>query len=174
MTLSKTSSPRETLPPVSAPGTAQLSAAVKHEIAAVEAAWQSDWEHAIEQAGKAIDELAVGGEEIRRYQALWHYMLASWAVIAARGADEDHWRGVASAHFSDARAAAAGTRWLAGLTTDASQLLTRPTHGNEDPVDTQAATTIASSALRTVCRAKTRSPLLSWGFVIARLLSGPR
>jgi hypothetical protein len=25
-----------------------------------------------------------------------------------------------------------------------------------------------------VCRAKTRSPLLSWGFVIARLLSGTR
>jgi hypothetical protein len=140
---------RETLPPVSAPGTAELSAAVKYEIAAVEAAWQGDWGHAIEQARKAIDELAAGGEELRRYQALWHYLLASWAVIAARRGDEDHWQSVAAAHFSDARAAAAGTRWLAGPTTDASQLLTRSAQASEDLVDTQAVDAIAGSALRT-------------------------
>jgi hypothetical protein len=78
---------REALAPVSAPGTEELSTAVKHEIAAVQAAWRGDWKHAIEQAGKAIGELAAGGEELRRYQALWHYLLASWAVIAARGSD---------------------------------------------------------------------------------------
>jgi len=143
---------RETLPPVSAPGTAQLSAAVKYEIAAVEAAWQGDWEHAVEQAGKAIEELAAdGGDVIRRYQALWHYLLASWAVIAARSGDEGHWRGIAGAHFSDARAAAAGTRWLAGLTTDVGQLLTRPTHNSQDRDTPSASLYRSPSGQRTSC-----------------------
>jgi len=109
------------------PGTGQLAAAAPHEVAAVDAAWQGDWPAAIDAAGKALGQLA--GDDVRHYQALWHYILASWAVIAARTGNRDRWQPVAEAHFADARAAAAGTRWLPGLTTSASQLIAiRPHH----------------------------------------------
>ena len=99
--------------------------------------------------GKAVGELA-GGDEIRHYQAMWHYILASWAVIAARAGDRDRWLAVAEAHFADARAAAAGTRWLAGLTTAAGQLIAPPRRDAADQVDAAAITGIAASALRTM------------------------
>src|SRR5262249_13212408 len=107
------------------------------------------WPTAIDAAGKALGELA-GGEEIRHYQALWHYILASWAVIAARAGDRDRWLMIAEAHFADARAAAAGTRWLAGLTTTAGQLIAAPQRDAVDPVDAVAISGIAASRLRTM------------------------
>jgi hypothetical protein len=45
-------------------------------VATIDAAWQGDWPAAIDEAGKALGKLA-GGDEIRHYQALWHYILAS-------------------------------------------------------------------------------------------------
>jgi hypothetical protein len=131
------------------PGTKQLEAAAPHEVAAIDAAWQGDWPTAIDEAGKALDKLA-GGEEIRHYQALWHYILASWAVIAARAGDQDRWLMIAEAHFADARAAAAGSRWLAGLTTTASHLIAPPQRAAADPVDAVAINGIAASRLRTM------------------------
>ncbi|WP_431921304.1 hypothetical protein [Nonomuraea jabiensis] len=109
---------------VQLPGTGQLAVSAPAEVAAIEAAWQGDWEGAIEQARAALDALS-GGAEIRRYQALWHYLAASWAVIAARQhPNRQHgWLQVAMRHFADARATAAGTRWLAELSTDAEHLL---------------------------------------------------
>ena len=103
------------------PGTEQLAAAAPHEVAAVDAAWQGDWPAAIDAAGKALAQLA--GDDVRHYQALWQYILASWAVIAARAGDRDQWQAVAETHFAAARAAASGTRWLAGLTTSVGQLI---------------------------------------------------
>jgi hypothetical protein len=129
------------------PGTGQLAAAAPHEVAAVDAAWQGDWPAAIDAAGKALAQL--GGDDVRHYQALWHYILASWAVIAARAGDRDRWQPVAETHFADARAAAAGTRWLAGLTTSAGQLIATRPHDAADPVDTAAVSGIAASPLRT-------------------------
>ena len=129
------------------PGTDQLAAAAPHEVAAVNAAWQGDWSAAIDAAGKALSQLA--GDDVRHYQALWHYILASWAVIAARAGNRDQWQPVAETHFADARAAAAGTRWLVGLTTSADQLIgTRP-DDTADPVDATAISSIADSPLRT-------------------------
>jgi hypothetical protein len=130
------------------PGTAQLQAAAPHEVAAIDAAWQGDWPAAIDAAGKALSHL--GGDDTRHYQALWHYILASWAVIAARAAGKDKWQVIAETHFADARAAAAGTRWLSGLTTTASQLIAgRPT-GATNAVDAAAVSGIAASWLRTI------------------------
>jgi hypothetical protein len=129
------------------PGTGQLAAAAPHEVAAMDAAWQGDWPAAIDAAGKALGELA--GDDVRHYQALWHYILASWAVIAARAGDRNRWQPVAETHFADARAAAAGTRWLTGLTTSASQLIAPRPHDAMDPVDATAISSIATSQLRT-------------------------
>jgi hypothetical protein len=144
---------RETAQRTQPPGTRQLSEAAPHEVAAMDAAWQSDWPAAIDAAGKALGKLA-GGNEIRHYQALWHYILASWAVIAARTGDRERWQQVAEAHFSDARTTASGTRWLAGLITSASQLATTQPHESHDPVDVLAISSIAASPLRTTSGTK--------------------
>ncbi len=140
---------RETVQRTRPPGTGQLEAAAPHEVAAIDAAWQGDWPTAIDEAGKALGKLD-GGEEIRHYQALWHYILASWSVIAARAGDRDRWTALAEAHFADARAAAAGTRWLAGLTTIAGQLIGPQQRDAADPVDAAAISGIAASRLRTM------------------------
>jgi Helicase C-terminal domain len=129
------------------PGTGQLAAAAPHEVAAMDAAWQGDWPAAIDAAGKALGELA--GDDVRHYQALWHYILASWAVIAARAGDPNRWQTVAETHFTDARAAAAGTRWLTGLTTSTSLLITPRNRDTVDPIDAAAISGIAASPLRT-------------------------
>jgi hypothetical protein len=129
------------------PGTGQLAAAAPYEVAAMDAAWQGDWPAAIDAAGKALGELA--GDDVRHYQALWHYILASWAVIAARAGEQNRWQPVAETHFADARAAAAGTRWLTGLTTGAGQLIALQPHDTVDPVDAAAIGRIVASPLRT-------------------------
>lgn len=144
---------REATQRVTPPGTAELAASAPHEVAAVSAAWQGDWAKAIDEADKALGKLA-GGEETRPYRALWHYILASWAVIAARSGDEERLEGIADAHFADARAAAAGTRWLSGLATSASQLTASPPPEPTDPLDDAAITRIASSPLRAKPAAK--------------------
>jgi hypothetical protein len=128
-------------------GTDKLAASAEHEVAAVNAAWQGDWPRAVDEAGKAAAALA-GGPEIRRYQALWHYILASWAVIATREDQQDR-RALADVHFADARAAATGTRWLAELTTSADKLLAAQPQDTANPVDTAVIAGIASSPLRT-------------------------
>jgi len=141
---------REAQPRARPPGTEQLAAAAGHEVAAVDAAWQGDWAKAIDAAGRALAGLA-GGDEIRHYQALWHYILASWAIIAARAGDQSRLQLIADAHFGDARAAAAGTRWLSGLTTSAGQLLTKHPQDSADPadpVDAVAVSRIAASEFR--------------------------
>lgn len=144
---------REAAQRVMPPGTAQLAASAPHEVAAVNAAWQGDWVKAIDEAGKALIELA-GGAETRPYQAVWHYVLASWAVIAARSGDRQRLEGIADAHFAEARAAAGGTPWLNGLTTSAGQLIVGPPAEPADPLDAAAIPAIASSPLRTKSPAK--------------------
>lgn len=130
------------------PGTEQLASSAEHEVGAADAAWQGDWPKAIDEAGKALAALA-GGEEIRRYQALWHYVLASWAIIATKAGGKQGRRALADSHFADARAAATGTRWLAELTTSADQLLAMQPKETIDPVDAVAIRRIAASPLRT-------------------------
>jgi hypothetical protein len=146
---------RDEQPRVQLPGTGQLAASAPAEVAAIESAWQGDWEKAIEQACAAVDALS-GGAEIRRYQALWHYLAASWAVIAARRhpSRQHAWLQVAARHFADARATAAGTRWLAELSTDAEHLLHVPHSPGgravtpSDLLDEAVVAEIAASPLR--------------------------
>jgi hypothetical protein len=118
----------------------------------VDAAGQGDWPAAIDAAGKALTRLA--GDDVRHYRALWQYVLASWAVIAARAGDRDQWQEVAETHFAAARTAASGTRWLAGLTTSAGQLIAAEPLDAADPVDTAAISAIAGSPLRTASARK--------------------
>ncbi|MEV4083149.1 DEAD/DEAH box helicase [Nonomuraea fuscirosea] len=147
---------RDEQPRIPLPGTGRLAGSAATEVAAIEAAWQGDWEEAIEQARAAVDALN-GGAEIRRYQALWHYLTASWAVIAARQhpSRQDRWLPLARRHFADARAAAAGTRWLAELSTDAEVLLQAgrfsgaPATTPSDLLDEAVITAIAANPLRT-------------------------
>ena len=64
-------------------------------MAAIDAAWQGDWPAAIDAAGSPNH---LAGDDARHYQALWHYILASWAVIAARAGDRGRWQTVAEIH----------------------------------------------------------------------------
>ncbi len=56
-----------------APGAAQLQNAARHEVAAWEAIWQREWEHALTLIRRVLDELR-GGKASQRYAALWHYL----------------------------------------------------------------------------------------------------
>ncbi|WP_189082569.1 DEAD/DEAH box helicase [Mangrovihabitans endophyticus] len=137
---------RDGTPRAAGPGTAELTAAVEYEVAAIDAAWQGDWPRAVEQAKKAVEALA-GGQQIRRYQALWHYVLASWAVIAGRRDNREHWLTLAQTHFDAARAAAQGTKWLSELTTDAASLV-NPAPPDLSPVDLEVVLQIAVHPMR--------------------------
>ena len=142
---------RDEKPRTALPGTAQLSTAVPHEVSAIDAAWQGDWPRAVEQARKATDALA-GGNEIRHYQALWHYLLASWAILAAERDGREHWIRLADQHFADARNTARGTQWLRELTTDATSLLAahqQETEEHVDPLHEWVIDHIANSPART-------------------------
>jgi tetratricopeptide (TPR) repeat protein len=141
---------RDEAPRVALPGTEHLSAAVQYEVGAMDAAWQGDWPRAVDQARKVIEALP-GTTEIRRYQALWHYLLGSWAVAASRSDGQPHWRDLADRHFGDARAAARGTQWLRDITTDATRLLaaSAPTVETEDPLDAWVIDAVTVNPART-------------------------
>ncbi|MFF5265023.1 DEAD/DEAH box helicase [Actinomadura viridis] len=142
---------REAAPRTSLPGTEQLSLSARYEVEAMNAAWGGEWERAVTCADKALEQLA-GGKEIRRYQALWNYLAGSWAVAAARAGHGDHWIEVAQQRYTAARAAAAGTRWLADLLTDATQMVTPaavPALSGADALDALVVEQIAASPLRT-------------------------
>jgi hypothetical protein len=142
---------RDEAPRVALPGTEHLNAAVAYEVGAIDAAWQGDWPRAVEQAKKVIEALP-GTTEIRRYQALWHYLLASWAVAASRSDGQPHWKDLADKHFGDARAAARGTQWLREITTDANRLLTASSvvaEAVEDPLDTWVIDAVTANPART-------------------------
>jgi hypothetical protein len=65
------------------------------------------------------------------------------------GRGQDRWTTLAEAHPTNARATAAGTRWLTGLTATAGQLIIPPQPGAADPVDAVAISAMAASRLRT-------------------------
>lgn len=58
--------------------------------------------------------------------------------MAVRAGDPDRLQPLAETLFADARGAAAGTCWLAALTTTASQLTAPPQAAPADPADTAA------------------------------------
>mgnify|MGYP005815209235 CR=1 FL=1 len=91
------------------PGTDVLANAAPFEVQAWNAAWQGQWDGAVDKARRVIDELR-GGREVQRYAALWYYLLANWV------AHVDPSPQIATDYLSRARAAGRGTTWLDHLT----------------------------------------------------------
>jgi Helicase C-terminal domain len=59
-----------------------LERAAQEEVEAWQAAWRGDLEQAIDHAQRAADRLG-SSPELRSYRALWLYLAASWAALAA-------------------------------------------------------------------------------------------
>lgn len=76
---------------------AELDAAAKHEIDYVERLWHGNYEAAIEAAQSAIAALA-GGDALKGYRGMWHYLAGCAAHLHAREAGasmekaHDHFR----------------------------------------------------------------------------------
>jgi hypothetical protein len=88
------------------PGTEALAAAAPHEVQAWAAAWQGDWERAVNSGRSVIDALS-GGRDVQRYAALWHYILASWVTQLPQTP-----AATVRDYLNKARAAGRGTTWL--------------------------------------------------------------
>jgi hypothetical protein len=89
--------------------TKALNAAAPYEIQALDAAWRGNFGEAVTQAERAIRALA-GGAELRPYQALWNYLAAHWARLAAT--TDPTYAAQADVLMRAANAAAARTTWM--------------------------------------------------------------
>ena len=89
--------------------TKALQAAAPYEIQGLDAAWRGSFDQAVRQAERAIQALA-GGAELRPYQALWNYLAAHWARLAA--ANDASYAAQADNLMRAANAAAARTTWM--------------------------------------------------------------
>ncbi|WP_341925258.1 DEAD/DEAH box helicase family protein [Nocardioides psychrotolerans] len=89
--------------------TKALNAAAAYEIQALDAAWRGNFGEAVRQAERAIQALA-GGAELRPYQALWNYLAAHWARLAATA--DPTYAVQADALMRAANAAASRTTWM--------------------------------------------------------------
>jgi hypothetical protein len=103
---------RESLKQQTFRGTAQLRAAVDHELEYQYAMWQGDFVSALGACRGVLAQLAA--PELRGYRALWHYLAGSAAWLAWREGHADL-DGAAREHFKAAMAAATGIRWLVAL-----------------------------------------------------------
>ncbi|MGW6263992.1 DEAD/DEAH box helicase [Cellulosimicrobium funkei] len=117
-------------------GTKALADAAGHEVRAWTAAWQGEWDRAVDYGRRVIDALG-GGRDVQRYAALWHYILASWSQRVAGSTSE-----TAFGYLKNARSAGRGTPWLDHLVapTDASPGTDR--EQDRDQIDTHAAAQI--------------------------------
>lgn len=89
--------------------TKALQSAAPYEVQALESAWRGNFGGAVGQAERAIQAMS-GGAELRPYQALWNYLAAHWARLAA---DTDmSFSGQADALMRAAHAAASRTTWM--------------------------------------------------------------
>ena len=89
--------------------TKALQAATPYEIQGLDAAWRGNFDQAVRQAERAIQALA-GGAELRPYQALWSYLAAHWARLAAT--TDGSYAAQADNLMRAANAAAARTTWM--------------------------------------------------------------
>ena len=94
------------------PAVEDLGNVAEFEIKFQERLWQSDFEDALESAGRVLGGLV--SPDLRGYRALWHYLAgcASWL-----GSEEgvSRLKEKARFHFSEAKNAAQGISWLVGL-----------------------------------------------------------
>ena len=89
--------------------TKALQSAAPYEIRALEAAWRGNFSYAVRQAERAIQAMS-SGAELRPYQALWNYLGAHWARLAA--ATDPSYAAQADSLMRAAYAAAARTTWM--------------------------------------------------------------
>lgn len=138
---------RETYERIEAPGTAELQKAVRHEVAAWEAIWHGEWEHALTLVRQVIDDLR-GGRASQRYAALWHYLAGCIALRLAQSRNDDaSLREAAARYFTDARTAGRGTTWQSHLAAPADSAAA-PSASEIDPLDQQAINGVLANAGR--------------------------
>jgi len=89
--------------------TKSLNTSAPYEIQALDAAWRGNFAEAVRQAERAIQALA-GGAELRPYQALWNYLAAHWARLAATV--DPSYAALAETLMRAANAAASRTTWM--------------------------------------------------------------
>lgn len=89
--------------------TKALQASAAYEIQALDGVWRGNFEEAVRQAERAIQALA-GGSELRPYQALWNYLAAHWARLAATS--DPSYAAQAETLMRAANAAASRTTWM--------------------------------------------------------------
>jgi len=94
-----------------APGAVELSRAAPLEVQAQQALWRGEWGRAVQLARDTMSALT-GGAELRPYQALWAYLGAAWASIAADVERDEAYRQVADDLLRRAHAAGRSTAWL--------------------------------------------------------------
>ncbi|MGK5114754.1 DEAD/DEAH box helicase [Geodermatophilus sp. CPCC 205506] len=134
---------RETRKVQSPAGTVQLAAAAQHEVSAWQAAWQGEWDRALESARAVLDALS-GGRDVQRYGALWNYLAGCWALRLASVNGDATLQEAARDYYQAARAGGRGTSWLDHLTL-ASDMPPSLAIDAVDPVDRMAAEGIQSS-----------------------------
>ena len=94
------------------PAVTDLHNVTKFEIEFQERLWLSDFENALESAGRVLGGL--DSSELRGYRALWHY-LAGCASWLASEEGVSHLRKKAIDHFSKAKNTTQSIPWLVGL-----------------------------------------------------------
>lgn len=132
------------------PGALELAASAPLEVAATLAAWQGEWDRALNYAKQVIDALR-GGKAPQRYAALWNYLASCWALHLAEQTDDDSLRRASVDYYGAARAAGRGTSWLSHLAPPVDRAATEAASDTPDPLDITAATNILE-ALPTIGR----------------------
>lgn len=120
---------RQSFSRVDAPGTGDLAASGRHEVAAWEAAWQGSYDKAAAHARSAIDALS-RSRETQRYAAFWNYLAASWSLQSGQTN-----RDAARRYYRSALAAGRGTTWLSHLASPADSSISAPSAGEVDALD---------------------------------------
>ena len=110
------------------PAIAELRSVVEDEVKFHERLWQGDYEAALECAGRVLAGLNVA--ELRGYRALWHYLAGSAAEMAV-GVGISELDAKARQHYSQAKNAASGIRWLVALGRKESAAKTTDSDGQD-------------------------------------------
>lgn len=103
---------RENTAQANFPAIEELSSIVADEVEFQKQLWQGDYETALESAGHVLEKL--NESELRGYRALWHYLAGSVARLGSN-AGTPNLAAKAQTHFSEAKKAAIGIRWMVKL-----------------------------------------------------------
>jgi hypothetical protein len=123
------------------PGAVELERSAPAEVGAWLAAWQGDWQRALEFAREVIDSLR-GGRAPQRYAALWNYLASAWSARLAAQTGDDAWLATSNDYMLAARASGRGTTWLSHLAAPADLARQPASAENDDPVDRAAAAAV--------------------------------